>query len=233
MVIDGTDAAAARALGRTTGIVYLLFFLTAAAGVAFAAQAGVGGPPGAARDVSKLLAHQEAFRVGFGLTLVSTACYVAVTGLLYRLLRPVSASTALVAAMLSVMGLAVQTAGSVFQVTPLVLEGSGVPQWQSLALVFLNLDRPFEQTGLVFDGLWLLLLGWLIWRATFLPRALGAALALAGLGWEVYLVPPLAARISLPVQVAGFLAEAALMLWLVVAGVNAERWRDANVASGS
>jgi hypothetical protein len=78
----------------------------------------------------------------------------------------------------------------------------------------------------VFDGLFQLLAGGLIFLSAFLPRALGVGLALAGLGWLTVLAPPLASRLLTPVEVVGVVAEAALMLWLLVVGVDDRRWRE-------
>lgn len=236
------DLAGARRLARAAGAVYLLFFLTAVAGTMFGGQAGVSGvqpgttPADAARMTHVFLAHQALFEIGLALTLLSTACYLAVTALLYLLLRPVHRSIALVAALFSVMGQAVQTAGTILQVAPLVLLAQnpypaliGGAPLRSFALLMLYLGGEFAHAGLVFDGLWLILLGYLIFRSALLPRALGALVSLAGLGWEVYLVPPLVAHLEVPVEVLGFAAEAALMVWLLAVGLDVRRWRPAGL----
>jgi hypothetical protein len=44
---------------------------------------------------------------------------------------------------------------------------------------------------LVFFAIYCLLIGFLILRSTFLPRILGALMALAGVGWLVFLFPSL------------------------------------------
>ena len=69
-----------------------------------------------------------------------------------------------------------------------------------------------------------LLIGYLIFRSTFLPRILGVLMALAGLGWLVFLAPPLAALLLTYLEILGVLAEALLMLWLLVIGVNVKEW---------
>jgi uncharacterized protein DUF4386 len=102
-----------------------------------------------------------------------------------------------------------------------------------LALLFLQLNGQAMNIGLVFDGLCLLLIGYLIFRSTFLPRILGAVIALAGLGWLTFLAPPLASQILTYIEVLGFLAEAALMLWLLVVGVNPQRWQEQASASAA
>jgi hypothetical protein len=56
-------------------------------------------------------------------------------------------------------------------------------------------------------------------------------MALAGLGWLTFLSPPLANHLSPYNLVLGFLAELSLMLWLLVMGVNVQRWKEqANAA---
>ncbi|HEX6555908.1 MAG TPA: DUF4386 domain-containing protein [Ktedonobacteraceae bacterium] len=80
--------------------------------------------------------------------------------------------------------------------------------------------------SLVFDGLWLLLIGYFIFRSTFLPRILGALVALVGLGWLTLLALPLGTYLYSYIQVVGILGEASLMLWLLVMGVNAQRWKE-------
>ncbi len=80
--------------------------------------------------------------------------------------------------------------------------------------------------GSVLHGLYCLLVGYLIFRSTFLPRILGALMAFAGLGRLTSLSPPLAIYLSRYIEVAGFLAELSLCLWLLVMGVNVQRWKD-------
>jgi len=59
---------------------------------------------------------------------------------------------------------------------------------------------------------------------------IGVLIALAGVGWLTFLSPPLANQLLIPLEVVGFVAEASLMLWLLVMGVNAQRWNAVAVA---
>jgi hypothetical protein len=228
--------ASLRLAARFTGIVYLLHYLTAIVGQVFLQQAGIsqfGVSGDAAATANTILAHEASLRVGVALGLLSVACYVAVTALFYQLFKPVSRSVALIAVFLSLTGLAPQVVGDLLQFAPLAVLGGGPylsvftpQQMQALALLALNVSAQAEGIGLVFDGLFLLLIGYLIVRATFLPRVLGAVIALAGVGWLTFLWPPLAHALSPAIQIVGFVAEALLMLWLLVRGVNVQRWRE-------
>jgi hypothetical protein len=133
-------------------------------------------------------------------SLVADAFYIALALLLYFMFRPVNRSLSLLAALLSLAGCANEV----------------------LRLFHL---APYKINSLVFFGPYCLLIGYLVFRSTFLPRILGILMALAGVGWLIFL-SPLGAHLSTYLKVLGFLAEAALMLWLLVMGVNEQRWKE-------
>jgi uncharacterized protein DUF4386 len=226
--MERTTTTSPRSRARITGAVYLLFFLTAIVGAIVT--------PATANDI---VAHEGAFRLGFALSLISTVCYVAVTALFYQLFKHVSRSVALVAAFLSLAGCAIGAVASLFQLAPLVVMGGSqyssvfdVKQLQALAQMLLDLNAQAGNIAIVFFGLFDILIGYLIWRSTFLPRILGAPMAIAGLLWLIFLSPPLASHFLIYLQVPGFAAELALMLWLLVMGVNSRRWNEQAGAAG-
>ena len=155
------------------------------------------------------------------------------TALFYGLFKPVNKSLALLAAFFSLVGCAIQASGSLFQIAPLVVLGGShylsvfnLEQLQALALMFLNLNVQAGYTEIIFFGLFDIVIGYLIFRSTFLPRFLGVLMMIAGLGWLTFLSPALATHLSPYVDVLGFIAELFLMLWLLVMGVNVQRWKE-------
>jgi uncharacterized protein DUF4386 len=98
-------------------------------------------------------------------------------------------------------------------------------QLQALAYMFLKLNGLAFDTYLVFFGLWCVLTGYLIFKSTFLPRMLGVLLVIDGLGWIMFISPPLGHYLFPIIAVACGLAEIPLQLWLLIFGVNNERWR--------
>ena len=231
-----------RTRARIAGVVYLLFFVTAVLGALVAPGiSGLGGVSAdAAATANSILAHQPSFWLGWALGLISTACYVALMALFYQLFKPVSRSLALLAAFFGLVGCAVTAFQSLFQLAPLsVLGGDSylsvftVKQLQALALLFLHLNAQAGSIALVFFGVFQLLIGYLIFRSTFLPRILGVLIALGGVGWLTFLYPPLATSLLTYLMVLGILAEVPLMLWLLVMGVNGERWNEQARAAGA
>jgi hypothetical protein len=79
--------------------------------------------------------------------------------------------------------------------------------------------------ALFFFGPYCVLLAILMLGSRFLPRILGALMVLAGLGWLAFLIPQVAKRIGTGIEVLGVAAEGLLMLWLLVMGVNVQKWQ--------
>jgi len=138
---------------------------------------------------------------GVAVNVIATACYVAVTQLFYALFKPVNRRLSFLAALLSLVGCAI-TALSIFHLAPVHI------------------------SPLLFFGPYCILLGYLIFKSTFLPRFLGVLMACAGVGWLMFLSPPLASHLSTFLKVLGVVAEGSLMLWLLVLGVNVQRWKQ-------
>ena len=108
---------------------------------------------------------------GNAANLISRASYIAVTLLFYEIFKPVNRSLSLLAAFFSLVGCALGALSS-FHLAP------------------------YDINPLVFFGFYCLLIGYLIFRSTFLPRILGVLMAFGGLGWLTFLSPPLANYLS-------------------------------------
>lgn len=226
--------ASPRTRARLTGVVYLLFFATAVLGAVVAP--GISGPGAmgdAAATANNMVAHESSIRLGWALSLISTGCYVALMALFYQLFKPVSSVLGLIAAFFGLVGCALTAFGSLFQLAPLLVVGASpylsafnAKQLQGLALLLLNFNIQVGYIALFFFGVFQIVLGYLIFRSAFLPRVLGTLIALAGLGWLTFLWPPLANQLLTPLEVLGFVAEASLMLWLLVKGVDSQRWAE-------
>ena len=93
----------------------------------------------------------------------------------------------------------------------------------SLAGIVVGPLRLTSVNPLVFFGFYCLLIGYLIFKSSFLPRPLGVLMAFAGLGWLIFLSPPLANRLSPYVFAPGIIGEGALTLWLLTKGVATPR----------
>jgi hypothetical protein len=121
--------------------------------------------------------------------IIEVSCMIAVTLLFYDIFKPVDKRLSLLA---------------------------GVVNFVALAVLLLRFLPHGVNIGLGFHGFYWILIGYLIFRSTFLPRLLGALMAMAGLCWLTFLSPPLANYLS-PYNLASvFLVEGLMMLWLIV-----------------
>lgn len=77
-----------RPRARITGVVYLLYFLTAVSGELFIRGIIVSGDPAA--TATNIRAHERLFRLSVAVGLIATALYIAVTVLFYGLFNPVN-----------------------------------------------------------------------------------------------------------------------------------------------
>jgi hypothetical protein len=102
-----------------------------------------------------------------------------------------------------------------------------------LAFEVLRLQPRGANIAVMFNGFFCILIGCLVFRSSFLPRILGALMALGGLGW-LTLVLPLLANYSSPYNLAfGLLGEKVVCLWVLLAGVNVQGWNERDSAAGS
>ena len=240
-MIDSADAMSPRFKARMAGVFQLLEAVTAAFGEVIVLGRLVVSD-NAAATAANILGHERLFWLGFASSLIGVACHIAWALLMYELLKVVNRSLSLLAAFVILVGCAIQALTSLLYLAPLLVLTGGssasaftTAQLQALALVFLRLNTSAFNIDLVFFGLWCVLTGYLIFRSTFLPRILGVLLAISGLGFVTYLYPPLAYYLFLPyIAAASALGEIPLELWLIVMGVNVERWKEqASAARGS
>nr|UXE46247.1 hypothetical protein Hi04_10k_c962_00024 [uncultured bacterium] len=188
----------------------------------------------AALSAANLLSHERLFWLGFASSLLGVIFHVAWGVLMYFLLKPAGRKTAAFALAVILVGCAIQVVAAVLYVAPLLVLKSGgtlsafnAAQLQALAYVFLRLNGYAFNTYLVFFGLWCALTGLLISKSTFMPRILGVLLIISGIGWMMYLVPPLAMHLFIPYLAgASAIGEIPLLFWLLIRGVNPERWNQ-------
>jgi len=187
----------------------------------------------AADTAANILAHEPLVWLGFALSVVGVVFHLVWVLLFYELFKPVNRSVSRLALLVMLVGCSVQALTCLLYVAPLLTLNGGIPlsaltaeQLQALAYVFVRLNAYAFNLYLVLFGVWCVLSGYLIFRCNFLPRIFGVLLMIDGLGWMTYLYPALGFSLFHFIAIASGLAELALPLWLLVFGVNAQRWKQ-------
>jgi len=217
------------------GALWLTVILVSIVAVLGGTSLDVHGDPGTL--AANALASASKIRLTFVLFFFGKVCYLGVTVLLYELLKPVNKSVALFGAFCGLAGLLSGGAGHINLLTALsLLEESRrateavASQLQGAAKIILGTVPRFSGEDVWF-GFQILSVGYLIVRSDFIPRAIGVLLVLGGSCFLVtsftnFVSPELGDRLApllLPIVLLG---EGSLALWLLVRGVNVERWRS-------
>ena len=219
---------------RTAAILYLVVIT---AGII--AQMVIGGKiiveGDAAATANNILAQKDLFQLGFTFYLIEMTCQTAQAVLFYILLRPANRNVALLALVFSLIGCTIKTISRLFYIAPLLVLGSpaylttfSAEQLQSLALLLINVNHQAAGIALAFFGVSTFLNGYLIFRSGFLPRILGVLSMLAGLGWLTFLYPSLGNQLFMYIILLGLVGSALEILWLLIKGVNVEKWNEAS-----
>lgn len=228
--------ASPRLKARTAGILYLIIIVTAGFAEIFVRGKLVVFGDAAATAVN-ILAHESLYRLGGAADLINLVCDTALALLFYELLKPVSSSLSLLAAFFRLIHVAILAVSTLFHFAPLIfltgphdLSVFSAAQLHEQALAFLTLHARGYMFTLVFFGFACLFLGILIYRSKFLPRILGVLMVIAGscylIGSFAALLSPVFASHLFPyILLPGALGEYSLALWLLVVGVNAQRWK--------
>ena len=177
-------------------------------------------------------AHESLFRLGIVSGLVAAALWLFVPLALYRLLKGVDQTLAVLMVILgSLMPVPLFFVSTAADAAALLfVRGGGYlsifdkPQRDAFARLFLDLHHQLDLASLVFAGLWLFPFGLLVYKSRFLPRFLGVWLMIACFAWLAFSFTGLlfpayedkAFSITQPIA----LGEVATMLWLVIRGAK-------------
>lgn len=226
----------ARVKARIAGALWLTVIVTG--GFAAVVWMTLIGRDPATPSAANIIRSEGLFRLAFASNLFASVCYLGVTVILYELLKPVSRILSLFAAFSGLTGLAAGAASSLASLFPLIVLGNAqhlggftAEQLQALAYASLRLDRQGFYLSMVFFGFQVITVGYLIVRSTFLPRILGVLLAIGGSSYVIasflsFVAPPLGALVSPFIIPAAALGEGSLCLWLLVMGVNLQKWEE-------
>ena len=217
---------------RLVGIFFLLTTVLGVIAEGFISNGlVVAGDAGA--TARNILSNETLFRAGFAIYIVEMASQVVMTVLFYDLLKPVSRTAARVSLFLNIAGIIVKTFSRLFYIVPVLILGDTPylnvftpEQSQAMALLSLSINNEGPVIGLVFFGFAGLLESYLILKSGFLPKFLGVIGIFASVGWIFFLYRPVADRLFPIIAGIALLGSLVQIFWLLVYGVNEERWRE-------
>lgn len=211
-------------IARLAGFLYLLVVPLGIFAIYVPSRLIVSGD--AATTASNLMDSELLFRLSIVSDLTSPLVLILVVLFLYQLLKPVNKNMASLMVIFLILGVPIALLSKLNQFAALqLLRGADyltvftTDQLQALAYLFLRLHDWGGTIAFIFWGLWLLPLGYLVFRSGFFPRILGALLIMSGFG---YVIDSFATFLGYGVNIGLFTAwgEILFILWLLIKGVN-------------
>lgn len=222
-------------LARVGGVLYLIIIVGGLFGEVFIrTRLIVAGD--ATATAANIRSMEALWRFGIALEFFMLTCTVVLALILFVLLRPVNRDLALLAIFFNLISVAVE-AGNELQLAAALfpLENAGYlgafepEQLYTMVSLSLRLYGYGFGAGLIF-GCECLVIGYLLFRSDYFPRLLGVLMQIAGLcyltnSFALILAPIFANQIFPAILLPAFVGEATLCLWLLVKGINVEKWK--------
>ena len=192
----------------------------------------------AAATAANIMSHESLWRFHIAAELLLLICAVSLLLILVVLLRPVSRDLILLAAFFNLAAIVIEAGITLHLLEALFPLGNAgylkafAPE-QLYALASLSLKSHGYGFGvsLLFFGCFCVIVGYLIFKSGYLPKAIGVLMQIAGFcyltnSFALILSPAVANRLFPAILVPAFVGEASLCLWLLIKGVNVQRWRE-------
>jgi len=221
---------------RIGGVLYLIIIV-----IGFCSEFFVRDKLAVSGDVTatanNIMASESLWRISIAGDLILLVCAVPLTLILYVLLSPVNKHLALLAVFFNIIEFPIEAVSKLCLFAALFLSGNAdylkaFEPHQRHALVNISLKLHDYGFGidLVFFGFACLVYGYLLFRSGYFPRTIGVLMAIAGLSYltnsfTLILAPAYAGRIFL-ILVFALIGELSFCLWLMLMGVNVQRWKE-------
>jgi hypothetical protein len=224
-------------IARVAGMLYLIIFCLGIFAELFVRQSLIV-PGDAATTVNNIMVSESLFRISLVSDLIRHTFLILLPLVLYQLLKPVGKNIALLMVIFALAGVPIALLNMLNHFAALLLLSGAdyltafeADQLHAQVMFFLDL---YEYGAFIpqFLGLWLLPLGYLVFKSGFLPRILGILLMIGCFGYVIdavlfFLFASSAATLSL----FAFIGELLFALWLLIKGVNIEQWEKRTLES--
>src|SRR5437899_4761255 len=228
---------------RIGGVLYLIIIVVGLFGEAFVRDRLIVSGDATATAVN-IMSHELLWRFHIAAELFLLICAVALLLIVFALLIPVSRDLALLAVFFNLVSIGIEAATTMYLLEALFPLGNAgylkafTPE-QLYAMASLSLKSHGYGFGvsLLFFGCFCLIVGYLIFRSGYLPKTIDVLMQIAcgcylHNSFGLILSAAVANRLFPAILVPAFIGEVSLCLWLLVKGVNVQRWKEQASAAG-
>lgn len=220
-------------LTRLAGFLYLLLAVSGGwAELAVRSGIRVSGDPAA--TTANVVEQASMMRLAFAADLVNITSFLLLALVMYAILKSVDVRIALAMVVFNAVAVAIlgvnllNHLGALLIATdPAYTVGSSSERSAALVMLPLDMHRHGYHIAQVFFALWLLPLGYLVYRSGYFPRALGVLLMIGCGGYlaglvVTYLSPGFESNLAPFFALPAGLAEVLFLLWMLVMGTRSE-----------
>ncbi|MBL1438087.1 MAG: DUF4386 domain-containing protein [Rhodobacteraceae bacterium] len=212
-----------KSFSRLTGAVYFFIALAGVFGISYVPELVVLGDTEA--TINSLLANTTTIRWAIVAALLTQIGHLVLVLMLHRILAPVSTAAANLMVIFVLVGVPIAMLNEASYGVVLAL----LPRAEASASLILAFVE-FHAYGIVivqiFWGLWLFPFGYLIYKSDFLPKIIGVTLMIGCFGYltdsVIYFFDP---NFSIKFAIYLFWGELIVLTWLIIKGVNVEKWK--------
>jgi len=194
-------------------------------------------PGDAAATAENIRGSATLFRFGFASDLVQATFFLFTAMALYLLLRHVNELVARAMVVIVAVSVAIICLNLLNQYMALQVATGGAEGSDALAGLFADMHAAGYLIAQIFFGLWLLPLGFLVYRSGYFPRVVGILLAVGCFGYLIdtftrFLAPGIAGSVSAIAVIPAAIGELSFVVYLLVKGVRVPQ-RPALVAAAA
>ncbi|MFD2564777.1 DUF4386 domain-containing protein [Aquimarina rubra] len=171
--------------------------------------------------------YESLFRIGFISSLIMETVFIFYAFNLYRILKPVNKNLSMIMLILALIPVPLFMLNQLNQFDAFLLANNDIEEM----MFFLTVHKHGGLIVSIFFGLWLFPLGLLIYQSKYLPKILGIFLMVGCFGYLIhffqgFLIPNFESSLwTNPFLIITHISELLLMLWLLIKGLNIEKWK--------
>lgn len=212
---------------RSVGLLYVLMIPLGLFGILYL-PSSVFVEGNIAETIKNILANEFIFRASMFTSLVLQVCHIFIVMMLYKILKVVNKNLAMYMVIFMLVSVPISMLNELNHIAVLFLTKTGGKE--NLISLFILLHENGIFISSIFWGLWLLPMGYLVYKSNFIPKFFGIALLVAFVGYMADSVMVLLFP-EITIHIGDYLGwgEILFPLWLLIKGINVEKWKDRNL----
>ncbi len=227
-------------LARIAGFCYLIVIGTGLFSEVFVRQA-LRVPNDALATAHNIQANEMLFRWGFTADTINFVVGLPTILIVYFLFKRTNKLLLQLALAFVIIQTAIIAVNLLNQISPLLILSNETylktfqpEQLATLSLLSLNIQTQGYALGLVFFGFYCIIVGYVIYKSTFLPKILGILYAISGLcylvnSFTMFLSKGFENSLFIYLAIPIFIGELSFCLWMLVKGIDTSKTNNADL----